>query len=382
MRTLLATCCLAVLLAAAGPVVAEDSPGDGVFALTPETGDPLTFKDCYRTLRASDERPDRVTAAPEDVERWLVFPWGEGEAVVALLEEALVADRDGDGDLAEEPAVARSRGGTTSIELDLAMPSRTIRTFLQLREVGSRGFRIVNRTRMAGEVVLRDRRMKVSLTDYLANGRYDDYRTTRTEEYWLCDHIHLDRNGDGEFRKYIPPTGEDHSLARAVVVGDTLYECIVLDRGERLRFAPSGRALHVVNANTAKYTIRLVSDELGSCGLPCMDGVGRLPAGRYRWEAYDYRVEGARVSGLFWEEDGVRHLDVKGDAVVDIAGDLRYELFAEVDDEGDLLFRTLCYGPLGARVMIWLDGVGSIKPELTVETDEREVLYRVTSNYC
>lgn len=370
---------LVLLLALAVPAWADD---DGqTVTLQPENGF-VAFKACYKDFSTTPERPSSVRAVPEGIESWLVFPWGSKHAVIGLGTGVLWPDRDGDGDLKEEEPVGQSH--TTHIELDLRMPSRTIRTKLQLKTHGQGRWRITNLTRMSGQVEIGGRTVPVSLTDYLVNGRYDDLRTTQTEEYWLCDHVHFDLDGDGKFRRRIPPWGEDFSLARAFVFDGVVYALTVLDGGERMRFEATKRPLLPVKVNTPRFVVRLVSDELGCVSIEGEKGAARLPAGRYLFDAYEYEIGEGEVSGLFWKEDGRRWLDVAEGTTIEIAGKLRYDLSASQDKDGILRFRSICFGPLGDRVMLYPKrGTGNnVEPELTVETRAGDVLHRVRSGYC
>ncbi|KAF0242656.1 MAG: hypothetical protein FD180_3802 [Planctomycetota bacterium] len=359
-------------------------PPVDVVTLEPETGPRVTFKECYSAIRPA-KRPDGVTKAPDGGTTWFVFPWGEGEAVVAAGLNAVWPDRDGDGDLTEEEAVPCkfSYGEPVEFTMKLKMPSRTIEARLQARFASASEMRLTNLTRMSGKVQVGGKEMAVSLTDYMVNGRYDDVYTTKTAEYWLCDHAHFDVNRDGKFRDRIPPMGEDFSLARGYVLEDAAHDFEVLDRGERIRFVKLEKPLVSVKVNVPEFSIALVSDEFGSCHLDGKDGTAKLPAGRYRLDYYDYTWKGAQVDGYWHKEDGVPFLEIKEGVEFALTGKLRYTLEHEPNPEGGLLAWTICFGPNGERVELTPEGAdGNIEPIVSIETPEGKELFSVSSHWC
>ena len=82
MRKAVACLGLVALLGALAPRASPEEVDAFVFDLAPETGARQTFKDCYRTLTTTGTKPEAIGEAPENVSAWLVFPWGEAEAVV------------------------------------------------------------------------------------------------------------------------------------------------------------------------------------------------------------------------------------------------------------------------------------------------------------
>jgi hypothetical protein len=351
-------------------------------ALEPETGPFVGFKESYREL-AAVARPRGVKKAPEGKLRWYAFPWGDGEAVIAVDGKRLWADTDGDGDLAEETpaACAESWSSPTQVKLPLKLVSRTIEATLQVRFSDGK-IRLTNLTRMTAKVEVGDRKIAVSLNDYLTNGRYDDYFTTKTEEYWLCDHVHIDSNGDGRYADRLPPRGEDHYMAKAYILDGAVYGFEVLDRGERLRWAKRDTKLATVKVNVKSFTVAFDHDEYGLCHLWGEDGVGKLPEGRYVLNYYDYKHEGADVDGNVWQEDKVEPVEIKDGMELRLRQELRYELFCE-NQEGKWGLRTVCYGPFGERVEVTPKGADdNLKPTIRVTTRDGKELFSVESNYC
>lgn len=174
---------------------AEEKPQ--VIDLEPETGPPLTHKYSYSTLAVKSEKPNIVQSLPENGDfRFIQFPWGDDTCVVAF-EKGLKRfwpDRDCDGDLAEESPVTMSSEKrlepfSVSAEFDLMLkfPDRVVKArMVASLWGGANRVYLNNLTRMSGEVKEGSRTIKVSLTDYLVNGRYDDYYTTSllgTSEY-------------------------------------------------------------------------------------------------------------------------------------------------------------------------------------------------------
>jgi len=380
MRTSVAAFTVLALFAALGPPVASDEPAAIVVTLTPETGPFLAHLDRGWKPPVTDQRPPQVTAAPEHASGWMVFPWGAGEAVVAITSQGFVPDRDGDGDLAEEEPVPFSgKGAPPRFVLDLDMPSGTLPVTLEIRTRG--GPYIRNLTRMTGKVSLPDGEMTVALTDYLANGSYDDECTSTIDQAWDCDHIHLDLDRNGRFEPLTAPRGEDRYLTGLQVIDGTLYECEVLDRGERLRLTPTDRPLYRIRANVAKCYVQLQSAELGPCGLAGEDEATWLPAGSYLLDRYLYETDEVVVRGYFREEDGLRYLEVKEDTELEIAGEVRYELDAHVDDLGVLHFRSLSFGPLGARAEVQDWPISPFKPHFRVETPDGRLQHSAIVGY-
>ncbi len=359
---------------------------DDVFPLEPETGPFVGFKECYQEFALTAERPPSVTKAPEGKLSYLVFPWGEGKAVVAIGDGKLWPDRDGDGDLAEETPIAHRAdwSNPTLFPLSLTLGKKTIEARIQMRTPDGGSARLTNLTRMSGEIPVGGRTIQVSLTDFLVNGRYDDYYTTNTLEYWLCDHVQIDLDGDGEFKDRIPPKGEDYSMARAFILGEAVYGFEVLDRGERLRFQKRDTKLVSVQANVPEFEIDLLSDEYGSVRRACANGTLRIPAGSYQFVGYDYRLEGYWVDGLAWKSDGIQKFEIQDGLELTLKGEMRYELFDERQKDGSYRLWTICFGPNGERVEIAPPGArnDNFTPILRVATEKGEELWSVRSNYC
>jgi hypothetical protein len=358
------------------PTEASAHAGEAV-RLVPDTGPRVTFKKCYREIAGSDQRPDQVRQAPAGATRWYSFPWGDGTAVIAAAGSTLWPDRDGDGDLREETPI-RGSGQTTMM---LALPSGPIETTLQIDVVGG-GIRLTNLTRMSGTVGIGGKQVAVSLDDYLCNGRYDDYRTTKTAEYWLCDHVHFDLDGDGTFKNRIPPVGEDYTLARGFVFGNTVFSLEVLRRGEAIRFERSARKLAKVHVNVPAFSVALVSDEFGACHLNGKDGTAMLPDGRYRLDYCSYVRGSHTYRGLWWKEDGEPWIGIVDGMKFGLAGKLRYELYHEPNGKGGLNLWSICYGPHNERVMLWSDSRNSIEPKIWVESMAGDPLWSIVSHYC
>ncbi len=352
-------------------------------ALEPETGPTATFKENYAGVTAVADRPANIKSTPKGVVRWFTFPWGEGTAVIGASAKQLWADTNGDGDLEDEKPVnyTAAYDKTTTVVMKLKLVNRTIDATLQLRFAEKTEMRVTNLTRLSGKVNVGDRAMAVSLCDYLANGRYDDYRTTTTKEYWLCDHVHLDIDGDGKFKNSIPPTGEDFSLAHAFVIGDAVYGFEVIDRGEKLKFTKRDAKLITVKANVPEYSIALVSDEYGCAALNGKDGLSKLPAGTYRWDYYSYKVKDNRITGYFHIDDPVRTLEVKEGLEITLKAPLKYEIFDE-RVKGALVIWTIAYGPNGERVEVWPVSGTNLHPTLRILTETGDELWSKESNYC
>ena len=368
-------------LATQGPArPSATAPAPDVVRLQPETGPRVTFKKCYRGIRGVPTKPNHVRRAPKSIERWFVFPWGEGVAVLARRGDQLWPDRDGDGDLREEDPVAVGSGRGLHLTMKLTLPSGPIDARLELDFVGAE-LRLTNLTRMSGKVRIGERDVAFSLDDYLCNGRYDDYYTCATKEYWLCDHVHFDMDGDGRFYARIPPAGEDYSLARGFVFAEKVYELEVLRAGEAVRFRPTDRRVAAVEVNVKAFEIALVSDEFGYCHLVGKDGTARLPEGRYRLTSCEYEKGTHRYRGLWWKEDGVRWLDIREGTKFDLGGPLRYELYHEPNSRGGLEVWSICYGPNGERVMLW-HRRKSIKPTVRIASMGGDTLFSVLTGYC
>lgn len=361
---------------------------DGTVELKPETGPLPVFKGPFTDVAIIADRPADVTDAPEGDVEWSVFDWAGKKAIVAVGKDQVWADRDLDGDLAEEVPVKYRLGygdeDAAVFELDLPLGGRTHTAKLELQMWEKGSGRLKNLTRMSGKVQIAGQEVAVSITDYHVNGRYDDVLTTATPKYWMCDHIHIDVDRNGKFTDRIPPKGEDYSLARAFVLGGAVYGCEVLDGGARLRLTKRDTPLVEVKLNVEEFEVSFVHDEYGSCHLAGKSGSAKLPAGTYRFEYYSLRVGKAIVSGNWWSEDGARTFEVKEGTELKLKGDLRYEVFHKRGDEGQLLFWTICFGPNGERVHVWPDGYNgdNVHPDLSVETEDGKTLYSVTSNYC
>ncbi len=349
--------------------------------LEPETGPAVTFKECYREIARTAKKPERVVKAPAGATGWFELEWGGGRLLVAAGADRIWPDRDLDGDLAEEEPIRTSFDWSkpAAFDVPLQLEERTFQARLEVRFSSRDGMRLTNLTRMSGKVKLDGREMAVSLTDYLANGRYDDLYTTKTAEYWLCDHAHLDVDGDGKFRDRIPPGGEDFSLARAYVVGGAVYGFEVLGRGERLRWSRRDTKLAAVRVDVADYEVSFVSDEYGACALSPRQ---RLPEGTYRFSYHHFLFEGARVDGYWWKDDGERTFEAKDGAELKLKGALRYEAFGEWA-KGTLAFWTICFGPNGERVEVTPKRANdNVHPKLRVLTERGEELAAKESNYC
>ena len=353
--------------------------------LEPETGPAVTFKDNYDGAKAVADRPARIKSTPKGVVRWFSFPWGDGTAVIGASAKQLWADTNGDGDLDDEKPVAYATGydgKAATVVMKLKLVNRTIDATLQFRFYEATEMRVTNLTRMSGKVTVGGREMAVSLCDYLVNGRYDDYRTTATKEYWLCDHVHLDVDGDGKFKNSIPPRGEDFSLAHAFVIGDAVYGFEVVDHGEKLKFTKRDTKLVTVKANVPEYSIALVSDDYGCPTLDGKDGLSKIPAGTYRWDYYTYKVKDDRVSGYFHRDDPVRTLEIKEGLEITLRAPLKYEIFDE-RVRGALVLWTIAYGPNGERVEIWPGKGGTnLEPTLRILTEKGAELWSKESHYC
>lgn len=365
------------VLGAAAP--GQDAAGE--VTLRPETARPVYFKKCGHRIAAAESRPPWVKAAPLGKLRWYRVPWGDHEIAVCSNGRDVRADTDRDGDLAEEtPARRNAELGAKTLELPVTVGDREIPATVGVEDSGE--LRLINFTRMSGRVTIGGREVAFSLTDYLANGKYDDYRTTKTAEYWLCDHAHFDVDGNGEFTQRIPPRGEDFSLARGYTFGEEVYGLEVLRNGAAIRFERMDRKLVTVKVNTPDFTISLVSDEFGACHLKGKNGTARLPEGKYELDYYEYRIKKTRIRGLWWPEDGpARSITLREGLAFPLKGPLRYELFTE-QKRGTLTLWSIPYGPNGARVMIWPNERRSIKPTIRVRDETGEELFSVLSGYC
>jgi hypothetical protein len=376
---------LAVIGAAPATWAGDAVPAEpGVYQLEPETGPFVGFKESYREVEAAPERPASVQKAPEGKLRYYVFPWGNGDATVALSDTQIVPDSDGDGDLAEEVPIPRPESyEPVTFILRIPLAARTIEARLQLRAMSDGPVRLTNLTRMSGKVPIGGRLVAISLNDYLTNGRYDDYYTTSTKEYWLCDHVHLDLDSDGKFKDRIPPTGEDFSLAHAYFLSGTVYSLEVLDRGERLRFGPRETRLATVSVNAPEFQVAFVSDEYGACHMTGKEGAARLPEGRYQLDYSSFKVADYRVDGYWKKEDGLRWLDVTDGLQLGLKGPLRYELYVEPKPDGSYALSTSAFGPNGERVELYPPSGGrNVHPTIRVATEKGEELFSVASNYC
>lgn len=356
--------------------------------LEPETGPFVGFKESYHDFAPRKERPPEAKTIPGGATSYYVFPWNGGTAVVAASEQQLWPDRDFDGDLAEEEPIARTfewskeYEKTVTFPLRLTLDGRALDASIQMT-ISKGQARLTNLTRMSGKVDVAGNTIRISLADHLANGRYDDYFTTKTVDYWLCDHAHFDLDGDGTFKAKLAPMGEEYYLAKAYALGDAVYGFEVLKGGAELRFQKRDVRLATVKVNVDKFKVWFTHDEYGLCFMSGDRGVGKLPEGDYQLNFYDYSWKGAEVDGNVWEkEDPVKPIRVRDGMEFPLQGPMRHEVFSERRPDGSWQLWSICFGPHGERVEITPQGAkDNLKPTIEVMAG-KQLLFTKSSNYC
>ncbi len=148
-----------------------------------------------------------------------------------------------------------------------------------------------------GELTLDGRKLKIVVTDFNSNGRFDDVSVidanvqgaggTLYPQYGDMIFIDPDAESGGYRFGYDPTAGDaQHPLAKLLCLGDRFYDLHITPAGDTLTLTPSPTAIgHVSNANQG-YRALVYNDQMLLKVQGNAEGRAPLPVGSWRLLSY------------------------------------------------------------------------------------------------
>lgn len=311
MRTVLVVMAAVCLLAP--PILAQ-----GKFPLKYQDADDQAMPAMQmvtRFMAAGSSKPDNLKGVPEAWKDavgyaslelggktvWMAFSGGDATK--------LLADTNGNGDLADEKAVAgtaqgpRTAFGVVAFSVGGKTPVR-LRVDTQFGDRNTTPQYVIVRPAglLAGEVRLADHAYALAVIDGNMDGRYGS-ELSPVLGMGNADAVGIDLNGDGRFD---PPSLEADPwevtpLAKGLRVGDKYYRLDVAADGSQVELAEAKPERGTLDLGAKDVQLVALSD-FGIQRIKTTDGKANLPAGKYM--AFVLFLAGADADGTKWTLQG------------------------------------------------------------------------------